>query len=199
LELALAKAETKGKRNRDSLTSAAARMFWQQGYNATSIADLAAAANIPVGNVYYYFQSKADVAYAVADGFVRDTEDMISEIIAASADPRARLVSLVERLSASQRNRLAHGCPVAGAMRDFRVDAPKASERAAEVFSIISAFIAAEVGRTGARPAVALGVGRAAVAEWQGGIVLGSALKEGSVVAESARRLANMLATSGSH
>jgi AcrR family transcriptional regulator len=189
----MANAESKGKRNRDSLVSAAARMFWQRGYSATSIADLAGEANIPVGNVYYYFQSKADVAYAVADGFVRDTQDMISEIAAATSDPRARLVSLVERLSASQRSRLTHGCPVAGAMRDFRVDAPKASDRAAEVFSIISAFIAAEVGRTGARPAVALGVGRAAVAEWQGGIVLGSALKEGSVVAESARRLSRLV------
>ncbi len=189
----MAKTETKGKRNRDSLVSAAARLFWQRGYSATSIADLAAEANIPVGNIYYYFRSKADVAYAVADAFVRDTEDMISEITTSSADPKARLALLVERLAASQRSRIAHGCPVAGALRDFRSDAPKASERAAEVFSIISAFISAEVGRTGTRPAIALGLGRAAVAEWQGGIVLGSALREGSIVSESARRLSRIV------
>ncbi len=192
----MANTETKGKRNRDSLVSAAARLFWQRGYSATSIADLAGEADIPVGNIYYYFRSKADVANAVADGFVRDTEDMIAEITNASGDPRSRLILLVERLAASQRSRLLHGCPVAGAMRDFRSDAPKASERAAEVFSIISAFIASEIGRTGARPAVALGIGRAAVAEWQGGIVLGSALREASVVAESARRLARIVGIS---
>ena len=189
----MAKAETKGKRNRDSLISAAARLFWQRGYFATSIADLAVDANIPVGNIYYYFRSKADVAYAVADGFVLDTEDMIAEIIAASPVPRSRLTALVDRLGASQRSRLNHGCPVAGAMREFRLDAPKASARAAEVFSLISAFIASEIGRTGTRPAIALSVGRAAVAEWQGGIILGSALQETSVVAESARRLARMV------
>ncbi|MGL4488236.1 MAG: TetR/AcrR family transcriptional regulator [Rhizobiaceae bacterium] len=192
----MAATETKGKRNRDSLVSAAARLFWQRGYSATSIADLAAEADIPVGNVYYYFRSKADVAYAVADGFVLDTEDMITDIAAASADPRSRLLSLVERLAASQRSRLTHGCPVSGAIREFKQDAPNASERAVEVFSLISAFIATEVGRTGTRPAIALAVGRAAIAEWQGGIVLGSALKEPSVVAESGRRLARIVGVS---
>jgi AcrR family transcriptional regulator len=188
----MTKVESKGQRNREVLISAAARLFWQRGYSATSIADLAVQANIPVGNIYYYYRSKADVAYAVADGFVRDTEDMIGEICAASADPRSRLNLLVGRLASSQRSRLAHGCPVAGAMREFRLEAPKAADRAAEVFLAISAFVASEVGRGGTRPAVALGIGRAAVAEWQGGIILGSALKEASVVAESARRLARI-------
>ncbi len=189
----MASTETKGKRNCEGLISAAARLFWQRGYSATSIADLAKEANMPVGNIYYYFRSKADVAFAVADGFVHDTEDMIGEISASSADPRARLNALTTRLASSQRSRLAHGCPVAGAMREFRLDAPKASERAGEVFSLISTFIATEIGRTGTRPTIALGIGRAAVAEWQGGIVLGSALQEASVVAESARRLARIV------
>jgi AcrR family transcriptional regulator len=155
--------ESKAKRNRDVLVSAAAKLFWQRGFHATSIADLAKEADIPLGNIYYYFRSKADVAYAVADGFVRDTEDMITAISAASQDPKSRLVSLIERLATSQRSRLTYGCPVAGAMREFRFDAPKACERAAEVFLLISSFIAVEIGRTGTRPAVALGIGRAAV------------------------------------
>jgi AcrR family transcriptional regulator len=188
--------ESKAKRNRDILVSAAAKLFWQRGFHATSIADLAKEADIPLGNIYYYFRSKADVAYAVADGFVRDTEDMITAISAASQDPKSRLVSLIERLAASQRSRLTYGCPVAGAMREFRFDAPKACERAAEVFLLISSFIAVEIGRTGTRPAVALGIGRAAVCEWQGAIMLASALQDGVVVAESARRLARIVGTS---
>ena len=173
--------------------AAAAKLFWMNGYHGTSIADIAADATIPVGNVYYYFRTKSDVAFAVAEGFVDDTGDMLAEISKAEADPRKRLVLLANRLAASQRSRMAHGCPVAAAMRDFRLDAPKAAERAAEVFTMISAFVATEAGRTGLRPALALGTGRAAVAEWQGGIVLGQAMRDGPAVAESARRLARIL------
>lgn len=183
----------KGLRNREALVASAAKLFWLNGYHGTSIADIAADASIPVGNVYYYFRAKADVALAVADGFVEDTGDMLAEIVKMEADPRKRLSLLASRLAASQRSRMAHGCPVAAAMRDFRVGAPKAGERAAEVFTMISAFVAAEAGRTGLRPALALGTGRAAVAEWQGGIVLGQAMQDGPAVAESARRLARIL------
>ena len=183
----------KGTRNREALISAAAKLFWLNGYHGTSIADIAAEAAIPVGNVYYYFRTKADVALAVADGFVADTEDMLADICKADADPRKRLLQLAGRLAASQRSRMMHGCPVAAALRDFRADAPNAAARAAEVFTLISAFVASETGRTGLRPALALGTGRAAVAEWQGGIVLGQAMRDGPAVAESARRLARIL------
>ena len=169
-------ASGKGTRNREALVAAAAKLFWLKGYHATSIADIAADASIPVGNVYYYFRTKADVAMAVADGFIEDTGDMLESVTSHSADPRQRLAKLSDRLAASQKARMAHGCPVAAAVREFRVEAPAASRRAAEVFTLISGFIAAEAGRTGLRPALALATGRAAVAEWQGGIVLGSAL-----------------------
>lgn len=194
----MAKLPGKGVRNREALVSAAARLFWQKGYHASSIADIAGEAAIPVGNIYYYFRTKADVALGVANGFVADTEDMLAEITASSADPRKRLALLSARLGASQRSRMMHGCPVAAAMRDFRGDAPRAADRAAEVFTLISAFVAAETGRTGVRPALALGTGRAAVAEWQGGIVLGLAMQDGPTLAESARRLARILGVSES-
>jgi AcrR family transcriptional regulator len=193
-EQKMAKASLKGARNREALVAAAARLFWLNGYHATSIADIAAEAGIPVGNVYYYFRTKADVAFGVADGFVDDTVDLLDAVAAYSPDPRLRLARLSDRLAASQKSRVAHGCPVAAAIREFRGDAPAASRRAAEVFTLISGFVATEAGRTGLRPALALGTGRAAVAEWQGGIVLGSALQDGPAVAESARRLARILA-----
>ena len=184
---------SKGARNRETLVSAAARLFWQRGYHGASLADIAGEAGLPVGNLYYYFKSKADLALAVASGFSQDTQDMLDGINAAAADPRKRLELLGARLAASQRSRLAHGCPVAAAVRDFRSDAKAASDKAAEVFTLIAGYISAEAGRTGLRPALALAAGRAAVAEWQGGIVLGHALGDAAVVAESARRLARIL------
>lgn len=184
---------SKGSRNRDALVSAAARLFWQHGFHGSSLSDIAKAADIPVGNLYYYFKTKSDVAHAVASGFAADTQDMLDEIAAVSPDPHRRLSLLSQRLTASQKARMTHGCPVAAAVREFRPDAPAASARAAEVFTLIAGFISSECGRTGLRPALALAAGRAAVAEWQGGIVLGHALSDVSAISESGRRLSRLL------
>ncbi len=183
----------RGEINRTALVAAAARLFWQQGYDATSLADIAKASGVPVGNIYYYFPSKADFALAVADVFVAETGSMLSEIELEGDKPRARLSMLVARLSRSLKSRVAHGCPIAFAIRDFSSSAPAASKRAGESFSMLTGFIARELGRTGLRPSLALGTARSAVAEWQGGMMLAYALKDAAVLSESFRRMEQML------
>lgn len=186
----------RGERNRAALVAAAARLFWQQGYDATSLSDIARASDVPLGNIYYYFRSKADFAMAVADIFVSETEMTLAEIEQESDKPKERLSLLVARLARSLKSRVSHGCPIAFAVRDFSVSAPEASGRAGESFSLLSGFIARELGRTGIRPSLALATARGAVAEWQGGMMLAFALKDASVLSESFRRMEQMLAGS---
>lgn len=183
----------RGERNRASLAEAAALMFWQKGYEAASLADIAAEAGIPLGNVYYYFRSKADLAVAVADVFVAETGLMLGEIEREQGGPRERLSLLVARLARSLKSRVAYGCPIAFAIRDFSGPAPVAAARAAESFSLLTGFIARELGRTGMRPSVALSTARSAVAEWQGGMMLAFALKDAAVLSESFRRMERMI------
>lgn len=40
------------------LLEAAKTLIHKQGYNLTTPADIAKAANVPLGNVYYYFKTK---------------------------------------------------------------------------------------------------------------------------------------------
>lgn len=183
----------RGEKNRAALVAAAARLFWQQGYAATSLADIARSADVPLGNIYYYFRSKAGFAMAVADVFVSETEAMLSEIEHEQDRPRERLALLVTRLARSLKSRVAHGCPIAFAVRDFSTAAPDASKRAGESFELLTGFIARELGRTGVRPSLALATARGAVAEWQGGMMLAFALKDAAVLSESFRRMDQML------
>lgn len=183
----------KGKANREALVAAAAGLFWRRGYASTTLADVAAEAKIPAGNLFYYFRTKADLARAVADIFVAETEAMLAATEAESADPRGRLAALVARLSRSLRSRVEHGCPIALCVRDFRNEAPDASERAAEAFVLLTGFMARELGRAGLRPSLAMGQARAALAEWQGGMMLAHALKDASVLSESFRRMERLL------
>jgi len=184
----------RGDARREALAQAAAECFWKKGYAGTSLAKVAEAAGVPLGNVYYYHKTKADLAMAVADLFVGQTEALVEDVAAETADPRGRLKALVGRLKASQASRLAHGCPIAAASRDFSVDAPHAARRVADSFTVLTGFVASELGRTGLRPSLALARARAFVCEWQGGIALGHALGEAPVLAEAFMRMERHIA-----
>jgi len=54
-------AQVQKKLVRDQICDAAMMLFATQGYEHTTIADVAKKANISVGNVYRYFKSKSDI------------------------------------------------------------------------------------------------------------------------------------------
>ena len=55
-----------GKRER--LVAGAREVIHQQGVEKTTIADIARAADVPVGNVYYYFKTKDELVAAAIAG-----------------------------------------------------------------------------------------------------------------------------------
>ncbi len=58
-----------GKRER--LVAAAIQLLHQQGIERTTLADIAKAADVPAGNVYYYFKTKDEVIAAVIEAHTR--------------------------------------------------------------------------------------------------------------------------------
>jgi AcrR family transcriptional regulator len=192
--------ETRQKRGnvkREALVQAAAELFWTRGFEASSLADIAAAASVPLGNVYYYFKTKADLAQAVADLFVHQTETLVEDVRAETPDPRGRLKLLIARLQSSQQSRVRNGCPISSASREFRRTMPGPSSRAAESFSLLTGFVATELGRTGLRPSIALSRARAVIADWQGSIALAHALGEPPILAEAFPRMERTLGVAG--
>jgi len=65
----MAKKESKGKspERREEIVDALYRCIAQQGYASTSVRDIAAEANIKAPAIYYYFESKEDILYTLAD------------------------------------------------------------------------------------------------------------------------------------
>ena len=52
---------------RSRLVSAAMELAYRNGFGATSLADIAREAEVPLGNVYYYFKTKDEIGEAVVD------------------------------------------------------------------------------------------------------------------------------------
>jgi AcrR family transcriptional regulator len=68
--------ERPGKRDR--LIAGARETIYRQGFEATAIADIAQASDVPAGNVYYYyyyFKSKDELVAAAIDSYEGSPED----------------------------------------------------------------------------------------------------------------------------
>ena len=84
-----------GKRER--LVASAREVIHQQGVEKTTIADIARAADVPVGNVYYYFKTKDELVAAAIDGHAADVRAVLGSL-ARHRTPQARLKALIREL-----------------------------------------------------------------------------------------------------
>ncbi|PCJ94303.1 MAG: TetR family transcriptional regulator [Hyphomicrobiales bacterium] len=163
---------------RQRLEDAAAQLFWIKGYAATSIADLAHEAAVPIGNVYYYFKSKAALADTVAAMFVAGSQaaiDHIEQEIPATGQVSAqigiqRITAFFAMLEKSHQSRAHSGCPIARSISDFRRPAPQAANVAGQALTILTAFLGRELNRAGHPNGMA--AAQQSIALWQGAIVL---------------------------
>ena len=185
--------QARSKRNRDRLVNAAAELLWRCGYDRTSLADIATEAGVPIGNVYYYFRSKAALADAVARLMDSETRAALSGINAAHPAPDQRLAALLALFSSSNAARTERGCPIARASRDFRNDAPDAAERAGRIFGRIGDWLAEQL-QTKLSSEEARGRARQWLMAWQGAITLAHAGNDRSVLDEAIAELNRQVA-----
>jgi len=85
------------QKRRDAIMAASAKLFGQQGYAATSMEEIAAAAELSVGTLYNYFKSKGDITLALyrADlELVRQASEAV--INDPPADPVKAIIRLME-------------------------------------------------------------------------------------------------------
>jgi TetR/AcrR family transcriptional regulator, transcriptional repressor for nem operon len=96
---------------RDRLIDAASRLFYERGVAPTSIADIAATADVPLGNVYYYFKTKDDIVDAVVSSRIRAMEASHEALAKRYGTPADRLKALFKSLSGQAEMIAQRGCP----------------------------------------------------------------------------------------
>tara|TARA_R110002126_G_scaffold20353_21_gene75439 strand:- start:6750 stop:7418 length:669 start_codon:yes stop_codon:yes gene_type:complete len=84
----------------DALLTKALTLFITQGYHATTVEEIAQAANLTKGAVYFYFKSKANVLKTLLDRTEELTvEPTLAAMKSAGNDPRDRLNAFVRSQS----------------------------------------------------------------------------------------------------
>jgi AcrR family transcriptional regulator len=66
---------------RQEILRAAARLFQQQGYDATSMNDVAAALKLSKGGLYHHFQSKDEILFHIMSHAMDITEERVINVV----------------------------------------------------------------------------------------------------------------------
>lgn len=130
---------TKGSANRQRIVDAADRLFYSRGYNQTSFSDISDETGIPRGNFYYYFKTKEDILSAVVESRVGDFSQMLEQCNKSSADPRERLLALVNVPVNNEQEVLQYGCPIGSLSTELvkEQDHDVSSARLTAVFDLL--------------------------------------------------------------
>lgn len=84
---------SKGEQTRDLIFSTALELFRDNGFDATTMQDIAAAAGVVKSAAYYYFPSKEAIIQAYYEAVQTEQERLCSEVFAHTTDLKLRLHS----------------------------------------------------------------------------------------------------------
>lgn len=97
---------------RERIVDAADQLFYRQGYEHTSFADIADAVQISRGNFYHHFKSKDEILDAVIERRLQNTSNMLAQWEAEGKQPADRIRSFIQILIMNRTKIKQYGCPV---------------------------------------------------------------------------------------
>ena len=171
---------------RDRLIAGASDLLHRTGVAATTLAQVAEAADVPLGNVYYYFKTKDDLVRAVIDARADQVREML-ESLRTRRSPGARVKALAHQWDEMRDLVARYGCPFGtlAAELDRRDDG--LDRAAAKPISLILDWTEEQFRQMGRRDARDLAI--SFFAGIQGAALLANALREPEIVTGHVRHL----------
>jgi AcrR family transcriptional regulator len=83
------------QRQRKKILNAAGRLFWQKGYRATTLDDIARAGRINKATIYYYFKNKAFLLFEIVCGVMHEALENARPLLSSALRPREKLRVLI--------------------------------------------------------------------------------------------------------
>ena len=123
--------DTPRSNKRAQLVEAAGNLVHRRGFNRTTLADIAAESGIRLGNVYYYFKTKAAIGEAIVEQRASDYRALLG-IWDKLPAPEGRRDAFIQ-FTCENRTVLARsGCPIGTLCMDLRKDEESATKVAAK-------------------------------------------------------------------
>jgi TetR/AcrR family transcriptional regulator, cholesterol catabolism regulator len=81
--------------SRQEILRTAARLFQQQGYDATSMNDVATALKVSKAGLYHHFESKDEILFELMNHALNITQERVVDRVRGITDPEERLRMLI--------------------------------------------------------------------------------------------------------
>ncbi|WP_044561791.1 TetR/AcrR family transcriptional regulator [Azospirillum sp. B4] len=181
-----------GQATRDQIIRCADRLFYENGFEHTSFADIATAVGISRGNFYYHFKTKDEILDAVIARRLDDTQALLARWEAGGATPADRIRSFIHILIANQAQIMLYGCPVGTLSTELAKLGHGAQGQATKLFTLFRDWLARQftaLGRADAADGLALHL----LARSQGVATLAQAFRDDAFVRQEVRLLEDWL------
>jgi TetR/AcrR family transcriptional repressor of nem operon len=180
-----------GKRER--LVGAATQLLHQQGIERTTLADIAKAADVPAGNVYYYFKTKDEVIAAVIEAHAQQVKTILASIDTHHRSPKSRLKAFVREFTAQSEIVAQHGCPLGSLCSELGKRVKQPSFAAAELMRLPVDWAETQFRALGRRDAHDLALDL--LAAYEGSALLANTMRDPNVLSRAARPLNHWIDT----
>ncbi len=97
---------------RDDIVAVADELFYRQGYEHTSFADIAERLKISRGNFYHHFKTKDDILDAVIEKRLADRREMLGRWEMEGKTPEERIGRFIDILTVNGEKIRLYGCPI---------------------------------------------------------------------------------------
>src|SRR6266705_2621558 len=119
---------------RTRLIETAMKLAYRHGFRDTSLADIAEAAHVPVGNVYYYFKTKDELGEAVVERRLAEFRAFREEMDRLRS-PKERLFAFVESVHRNREQLARGGCPLGGLCSELHKEGGALAKKSATLFT----------------------------------------------------------------
>lgn len=168
---------------RERLLAVAMRLFWEKGYNSTSVADILRESGTNSGSLYHFFATKQDLLVGVLERYRDGIAPMLLEPVWRGIDdPIDRVFALLDgyrRLLVESDFRL--GCPIGNIALEVAEPDPVVRERLVQNFEAWTDAVEECLLAAGDRlppEADRRAVARLALASMEGGVMLARAFRD---------------------
>jgi AcrR family transcriptional regulator len=161
-------------------------MLYEQGVERTTLAEVADAADVAPGNVYYYFKTKDDLVAAAIAAHTEEVQVTL-EGFETHRTPKARLRALVRMFVERSEEVAQLGCPQGTLCSELDKRADRLSDACAEMMRLPVAWAERQFRQMGRRDAAELAV--ALIAAYQGAALLANTFREPQLMAREGKRL----------
>lgn len=179
-----------GKRER--LVASASDLLHRNGVARTTLADVANAAEVPLGNVYYYFKTKDELVQAVIDAHADAIRAMLGSF-ERHRSPRARLKAFARSIAQTGQDAARSGCPHGTLCSELDKREDGLDRTAATLMALYTDWAEEQFQRMGRKDPRDLAI--ALIAAFQGASLLTNTFRDPAIMTSQARGLQRWIDT----